>query len=82
MSLTYLLDTNICIYIAKQKPLNVLKKFESLAVGDVAMSAITYGELLFGTEKSHHPRKAKLILEDLAGLIPPLPLFWIFSLFS
>lgn len=70
----FLLDTNICIYIAKQKPLSVLKKFEQLAVGQVAMSTITYGELQFGAQKSHHPHKTMKVLEELMSLIPPLPI--------
>lgn len=72
--LQYLLDTNICIYIAKQKPLSVLRKFEQLTVGQVAMSTITYGELLFGAHKSHHPRLAMKVLEELTSLIPALPI--------
>lgn len=74
MTLQFLLDTNICIYIAKQKPLSVLRKFEQLVVGQVAMSTITYGELLFGAHKSHHPRQAMKTLEELTGLIPALPI--------
>lgn len=74
MKLQYLLDTNICIYIAKQKPTSVLHKFEQLSVGQVSMSTITYGELFFGTQKSHHPKKALLILEELTSLIPLLPI--------
>lgn len=74
MTLRYLLDTNICIYIAKQKPESVLHKFEQLSVGEVGMSTITYGELLFGAQKSHHPKKSLSIIEELTSLIPPLPL--------
>ena len=74
MALHYLLDTNICIYVAKRKPIHVLEHFEKIAVGEVAMSIITQGELLYGAEKSHHPKKAKEILAELSGLIPPLPL--------
>ncbi|OGT46648.1 MAG: plasmid maintenance protein [Gammaproteobacteria bacterium RIFCSPHIGHO2_12_FULL_41_20] len=74
MTLRYLLDTNICIYIAKQKPVGVLQHFEKLVVGEMAMSAITYGELLYGVGKSHHPKKARDILEELSNLISPLPL--------
>lgn len=74
MKLQFLLDTNICIYIAKQKPLSVLQKFEQLAVGEVAMSTITYGELFFGAQKSHHPRLAMKALTELTSLIPALPI--------
>ena len=38
----YLLDTNICIYIAKRKPAAVLSRFQQLRPGDVGMSVITY----------------------------------------
>lgn len=72
MKLRYLLDTYICIYITKQRPASVLEKFELLSVGEVGMSTITYGELLYGAE-SHHPKKTLQILEELAGLIPPIP---------
>jgi tRNA(fMet)-specific endonuclease VapC len=74
VSLKYLLDTNICIYIAKQKPINVLKRFETIAVGDVAMSTITYGELLYGANKSAQSQKSLAKLESLSHFIPPLPL--------
>ena len=74
MPLRYLLDTNICIYIAKKSPAAVLNRFEHLSVGEVGMSTITYGELIFGAQKSHHPKKTLNILEKLASLIPPLPL--------
>lgn len=74
MSLRYLLDTNICIYIAKQKPFSVLKKFEQISVGTIGMSIITYGELMYGAQKSHHPKKAVSVLEELMMLIPSLPM--------
>jgi tRNA(fMet)-specific endonuclease VapC len=47
-----LLDTNICIYIIKQKPLKALQKFNSYQVGDIGISSITVAELEFGVQKS------------------------------
>lgn len=38
------------------------------------MSAITYGELCFGAEKSSKPKETRQILEHLIALIPVLPL--------
>src|SRR5262245_7867573 len=70
----YLLDTNICIYIAKQQPQSVLGKFQTLPVGEVGMSVITYGELLYGVCKSHQPKKSLLTLRGIVSLIPALPL--------
>lgn len=74
MALRYLLDTNICIYIAKQKPEQLIERFRMSEMGEIAMSAITFGELMYGAEKSHHAKKARVTLEALAYLIPPLPL--------
>ena len=72
MSLRYLLDTNICIYIAKQKPPAVAKRFARLAVGAVGMSLITYGELCYGAEKSQRGAAAVATLGQLIELIPVL----------
>ena len=74
MSLRYLLDTNICIYIAKQKPTSVLTKFEKLIVGEAGISVITYGELLYGANKSKYKQKTILILDELFSFIMPLPI--------
>lgn len=74
MSLRYLLDTNICIYIAKQKPKAVLKRFEQLEVGMVGMSAITYGELLYRVQKSNNAQKARDTIHQLCDFIPALPI--------
>lgn len=70
----YLLDTNICIYIKNHRPAEVLARFSKLPPGKVAMSAITYGELCFGAERSSKPREVRQILEHLTALIPVLPL--------
>jgi len=74
MALRYLLDTNICIYIAKQKPINVLQKFEQLTVGDVGISTVTYSELHYGAMKNYYKAKTLALLDELASLIPPLPI--------
>ena len=65
-----LLDTNICIYIAKRKPPEVLARFESLAEGEVAMSRITFGELRYGANRSANAIKALETIEQLATTIP------------
>ena len=70
MALRYLLDTNICIYIAKERPPSVAKRFAKLEVGTVGMSLITFGELRYGAEKSASSTRALEALEQLIGLIP------------
>lgn len=65
----YLLDANICIYIAKHNPPKVRERFLALAASDLAMSTITYGELCFGAEKSQNPSQTRQIIERLAEAI-------------
>lgn len=48
----YLLDTNICIYIIKNKPEKVKKRLMQIPEGDIALSSITVAELYYGVEKS------------------------------
>ncbi len=70
----YLLDTNICIYIQREKPGGVLARFQKLKPGDAAISVITWGELLYGAEKSRQRKKALQLLEEFKTLIPVLPM--------
>ena len=67
----YLLDTNICIYIAKGQPLAVRHRFEQLALPSLAMSTITVGELRFGAEKSQFRDRALATLDQLVQMIRP-----------
>lgn len=70
----YLLDTNICIYIRQQRPAVVPKRFLEIPAGDVAMSEITWGELIYGAEKSRQREVAMARLEELITIIPVAPL--------
>ena len=47
----YLLDTNICIRIIRQKPAGLLSRLTALPVGDVGLSAITVAALHIGVQK-------------------------------
>jgi tRNA(fMet)-specific endonuclease VapC len=47
-----MLDTDICIYIIKRKPLHVLERLESIQPDQLSMSAITFAELMNGAKKS------------------------------
>jgi tRNA(fMet)-specific endonuclease VapC len=49
--LTYMLDTNVCIYVMTKRSLDLLEKFNSLAE-QLCISSITLGELHYGAEKS------------------------------
>jgi tRNA(fMet)-specific endonuclease VapC len=74
MEARYLLDTNICIYIRQKRPDDVLRRFEKLRQSEAAISVITYGELLYGAQKSSHRAPALERLRELVMLLPALPL--------
>ncbi len=50
-----MLDTNICIYILRDRPIELLNKLNSAV--DISLSSIVYAELLYGIELS--PRKSQ-----------------------
>lgn len=62
----YLLDTNICIYVIKRRPIEVLAKFND-AAGHLAISSITLAELLHGVEKSQYVSKNLKAVEDFCS---------------
>ena len=74
MPTRYLLDTNICIYIQRHRPLEVLTRFEKLKPGDAAISVITWGELLYGADKSQQHKRALQLLEEFKTFVPVLPM--------
>ena len=59
-----LLDTNICIYIIKQQPVSVLKRFLEYEIGDIGISSITLSELRYGVAKSTHREKNAKALDE------------------
>lgn len=70
----YLLDTNICIYLIRQHPPEVLHRLESLHRGDVVMSVITLAELRAGIEMQPDSRQQnEQALTHLLEDIPALP---------
>ncbi len=59
-----LLDTDICIYLIKNKPESVRKHFALLRPGDVGISAITVAELRYGAAKSQARAKSEAALGE------------------
>ena len=55
----YLLDTNICIYLIKKRPPEVLEQFRQHPPQDVAISTITLFELGYGVQKSQHIQRTQ-----------------------
>lgn len=70
--MAYLLDTNICIYIIKNRPESVREKFETKQVGEIGISSITLAELQYGVEKSSNPSKNQ---QALSLFLHPLSIY-------
>ena len=60
----YILDTNICIYIIKKKPEDVIKHFLKMKPDSIAISNITVSELYYGVAKSSRPNENTVALEQ------------------
>jgi tRNA(fMet)-specific endonuclease VapC len=70
--MTYLLDTNICIFMMKQIP-GVAERFRCAQSGGIAVSAITLAELEFGVSNSksyERNRNALLAFSTLVEILP------------
>lgn len=68
-----LLDTNILIYLIKNHPPQVAERIDALDPGDsLAMSFITWAELLQGAEGSQRREATLRQLDQLARQVPVL----------
>lgn len=68
-----MLDTNMCIYLMKNQPEEVARRFAQCYVGDVVMSAITFAELEYGVAMSANPEQERINLASLAEDIQVVP---------
>jgi tRNA(fMet)-specific endonuclease VapC len=59
----YMLDTNICIYLIKRRPAELVDRLQQEQLGDVGISAITSAELLYGVAKSQRKEQNMTALE-------------------
>ena len=70
--LRYLLDTNIAIFVIRQRPPQALDVFNRHA-GDTAVSVITLAELMHGAEKSSRRESNLAIVDDFCSRLDVLP---------
>jgi tRNA(fMet)-specific endonuclease VapC len=64
----FMLDTNICIYVIKRKPVELLNKF-NVHQNEICISSIVLSELLHGVEKSEQKsRNAKRVNDFVSRL--------------
>jgi tRNA(fMet)-specific endonuclease VapC len=69
----YMLDTNICIFVIRQKNPTVIKKITRHRPEDLLISSITVSELEHGCEKSADPDKNRLALMEFLSPFSILP---------
>ena len=70
--LRYMLDTNICIYVLKNRPPGLRERFDEL-VDELSISVITLGELFYGAENSARRSENRRTIEQFAGRLEVLP---------
>jgi len=68
-----MLDTNMCIYIIKQKPKKVINNFRKLSFSEVGISSIVLSELEYGVVKSANPTQNRLALTQFLAPLEILP---------
>ena len=69
----YMLDSDICIYIIKRKPKNVLIKLKECRQDGLTISAITLAEMEHGVSNSEYPEKNRQALAQFLSIIDVLP---------
>lgn len=70
--LRYLLDTNICIYVIKNRPAEVREAFNRHAP-HLCLSSVTLAELSYGAEKSAQPAHNLQVVESFVARLEVLP---------
>ena len=71
--MTYMLDTNICIYAIKKKPKQVLDRLLDHIDEGICISSITLAELEYGMKHSSNPEKNEQALIRFLAPINILP---------
>lgn len=60
----YMLDTDTCSYIIRERPNSVLERFRKLAMEQICISSVTYAELLYGVARSSSRRINRPVVDD------------------
>ena len=69
----WLLDTNICSYVLKQRPTSVLQRFVAVGPDHLATSTVVLGELLFGCARHREGDRIRREVEDFTSRLQVLP---------
>jgi tRNA(fMet)-specific endonuclease VapC len=70
--LRYMLDTNLCIRVLRDRPASARRRFNENAEA-LSISAVVLMELLHGAAKSARPAENRRAVEQFAGRLEVLP---------
>ena len=70
--LKYMLDTDMCIFTITRKPAHIKRMFNT-HIGQLCISAVTWGELICGAEKSEQVENNLATLDGFAARLEVLP---------
>jgi tRNA(fMet)-specific endonuclease VapC len=65
--MTFMLDTDISIFIIRKHPKSVIEKLDTLHPSDVKISSVTLAELEYGACKSAYPGKNRIAVRDFVS---------------
>ena len=71
--MNYLLDTNICVLLIRQKSPPVLARLLQHPITDIGLSAVTVAELQYGVQKSSQPAQNQQALDQFLLPLTILP---------
>lgn len=60
----YMLDTDICSYVIRERPLQVFEHFKQVEMEQICISVITYAELIYGVEHSSSKKINQAVIDD------------------
>ncbi len=69
----FMLDTEICSYIMRERPIQVLKCFDTFKMEQFSISIITYSEFIYGVKRSANPKKHQGIIDKFILHVDILP---------
>lgn len=69
----YMLDTDICSYIMREKPVQVLEHFNTFELEQFCISVVTYAEFKYGIQRSSNPEKHGDLVNSFVRHVNILP---------
>ena len=66
----YLLDTDICSYVIRNRPEAVRKRMNAVSLESQAISVVTYAELMFGVRRSSNAKVNRTVVGAFFGMCP------------